>query len=345
MPPDGFSRIAVIRLSSLGDVILAASVVQALHLAFPGADITFWVREEFADAIRFQPGVTHVRKLEPDARKLEDLVSMSAELEDFDLIVDLHGNSASRVLTFRQKAPILRAASYRLKRLRWVHARWSRPEPPPAALSRYAEALEPLGITTLAPPRVEAGTEAEGWAGTEWAQWNPGRVIALCPGARHFTKRWPEPHWVDLIGRLRDRGDAVLMLGLESERRALPDVGARFDGDSGVRWCTGPLPCMAALLTRCAAAVSGDSGLMHLAAARGVGVAALFGSTVPEFGFSPAGEGHAVLCRHEACQPCTLHGRESCPKLHFRCMRELLPATVLGALDGVISYAAASGRV
>jgi heptosyltransferase-2 len=49
----------------------------------------------------------------------------------------------------------------------------------------------------------------------------------------------------------------------------------------------------------------------------------MFGSTAPELGFAPAGEGHVVLCRHEPCQPCTLHGRSECPRKHFRCMMEL----------------------
>jgi len=52
----------------------------------------------------------------------------------------------------------------------------------------------------------------------------------------------------------------------------------------------------------------------------------------PELGFAPAGEGHTVLCRHEPCQPCTLHGRESCPKGHFRCMRLITPEQVREAL-------------
>jgi heptosyltransferase-2 len=71
---------------------------------------------------------------------------------------------------------------------------------------------------------------------------------------------------------------------------------------------------------------------MHLAAARGARVVAMFGSTSPVLGFAPGGEGHAVLCRNEPCQPCTLHGRERCPKGHFRCMVELRPAAVLEAL-------------
>jgi heptosyltransferase-2 len=70
---------------------------------------------------------------------------------------------------------------------------------------------------------------------------------------------------------------------------------------------------------------------MHLAAARGVPVVAMFGSTSPVLGFAPAGEGHAALCRNEPCQPCTLHGRARCPLGHFRCMVALEPETVARA--------------
>jgi len=120
VPEGGFRRIAVLRLSSLGDVVLTLPVVEALHAAFPAAAISFWVKEEFADVVRFHPGVAKVRALEPDARRIEDLVSMSAELEECDLIVDLHGSMRTRVLTFRQGAPVLKAPSFRVRRARWV---------------------------------------------------------------------------------------------------------------------------------------------------------------------------------------------------------------------------------
>jgi heptosyltransferase-2 len=156
--------------------------------------------------------------------------------------------------------------------------------------------------------------------------------VALCPGARHPTKRWPEEHWLQLHRALRGRGARLLYLSLESERRSLPALAAWVEEDPQARWCTEPLARMATLLSRCAAAVTQDSGLMHLAAARGTRVVALFGSTSPVLGFSPAGEGHVVLCRNERCQPCTLHGRERCPKGHFDCMRKLEPVLVLEGL-------------
>lgn len=332
VPAAGFREVHVLRLSSLGDVVLALPAVRALREAWPAARLTFWVKEEYADLVRFDPAIAHVRVLERDGRRLEDLVSMSAELEDSDLIVDLHGSLRARVLAFRQRSPVVRSPSFRMARSAQVHARWlGRPAPPPA-LARHAMALARVGVRVDTAPRVHAGSEAEAWA-SEWlAAWGSGPApVAIVPGAAHATKRWPEERWLALHDRLRGEGRRLLYLGLDADRERVPNVAARVAGDPGSRWCAERLARVAALLSRCATAVTGDTGLMHLAAARGLRVVALFGSTAPELGFAPAGTGHAVVCRHEPCQPCTLHGRERCPLGHFRCMTGLDPQGVADA--------------
>lgn len=338
-PPASVKHAAVLRLSSLGDIVLTLPVVRSLARAMPQARLTYWTKYEFRDLVRFEPALHHVRLLEPDARRLEDLVSMSAELEDCDLIVDLHGGLRTRVLTARQRAPVLRAPAYRLLRERWVHARWTRPAPAPHALERYAQAVAPLGVTVEGTPEVLAGEEAEIWAHAWLASWPGDAPIAMCPGARHFTKRWPESHWLMLHERLRVAGHRLLYFSIEAERFGMPLLSRCVAEDAGASWTTEPLARMAALLSRCRTAVTCDSGLMHLAAARGLRVVAMFGSTAPELGFAPAGEGHVVLCRHEPCQPCTLHGRGVCPKGHFRCMVELSHETVLEAVEGILAEA------
>lgn len=332
-PAGEFRHIAVLRLSALGDVILTTPVVHALRQAFPAARLAYWVKEEYADLLRHDPAITHVRVLEKDARRIEDVVSMSAELEDADLIVDLQGNARTRLLTFRQKAPVLRAPSYRLLRERWVRARWTGPQPAPHVLARYAAALTPIGITVEGSPRIEAGAEAKGWA-EEWlASWGPaGRPIALCPGAGRFTKRWPEEHWIALDERLEAAGHARVWFSTEAERWAMRTLAGRVEQRPGARWCSQPLPRIAAMMSRCAVTVSNDSGLMHLAAARGLRVVAIFGGTVPELGFAPVGEGHTVLVHRVPCQPCSLHGLANCPKGHFRCMKELTAEQVMEAV-------------
>jgi heptosyltransferase-2 len=276
--------------------------------------------------------------LEKDARRIEDLVSMSAELEACDLIVDLHGNSRTRVLSFRQPAPVLRVRSYRFARERWVRARWSGPRPLPPVLTRYAETLAPIGVPVEGAPRMEVGAEAESWAVAWWKEWpRTGPVVALLPGAAHASKRWPEEHWVALDAQLAAAGVRRLVCSLAAERDALPALAKRVADATDARWCVEPLPRMAALIGHCGAAISNDSGLMHVAAARAVRVVALFGSTSPVFGFAPAGEGHVVLCRTEPCQPCTLHGRSACPRGHFDCMRLLSPEVVLGAVSRILA--------
>jgi heptosyltransferase-2 len=337
VPTGGFRNVHLLRLGSLGDVILTLPTVVALRAAYPEARLTYWVKEEYADLLRFDPAVSHVRVLERDGRRLEDLLSMSAELEDADLIVDLHGNLRTRVLAFRQRSPVLRSPSYRLARSLRVHARWLRRPAPPTVLQRHAQVLHRLGIPTPGPPRMHAGPEAEAWADTWLASWSePGGVVAMIPGAAHATKRWPEIHWIALHDRLRGAGVRLLYFGLDSDRARLPALAVRVAGDRGARWASERLSRVAALLSRCATAVAGDTGLMHLAAARGLKVVALYGSTAPELGFPPSGEDHAVLCRHEPCQPCTLHGRESCPKGHFRCMTGITAEQVAGEAERIV---------
>ena len=332
IPPGGFREIAVLRLSSLGDIVLTLPSVHALHRAFPEARIHYWVKEEFSDLVRFDPAVAHVRALELEGQRLEDLISMSAELEDADLIVDLHDNLRTRVLTFRQKKPVLRSPSYRLRRWAQVRARALRPRKPPTVLERHAEALRSIGIVPSDPPRVVAGEQADAWATAWLAMWTPDQApVAMIPGAAHATKRWPESHWLALHDRLRAAGHRLVYFGLESDRSLFPALATKVALDAQSRWCMERLSRVAALLSRCATAVAGDTGLMHVAAARGLRVVAIFGSTAPELGFAPAGEGHAVLCRHEPCQPCTLHGRERCPRGHFRCMVQLEPDSVAAA--------------
>jgi lipopolysaccharide heptosyltransferase II len=338
IPAGGFRDIAVLRLSSLGDVVLTLPVVHALARAWPEATLHYWVKEEYADLVRFDPAVRHVRVLERDARRVEDLVSMSAELEDCDLIVDLHGSARTRLLTFRQAGKVLRLRGRRLERERWVRARWTRPAPLPHATARYAETVAPLGLRAEAPPQAHTSAAAHEWAqGVVAALANGRTCVALCPGARHATKRWPEERWCELEARLAADGLARAVLSTPAEQRALPRLAAQIAGADGAGWYTEPLERATALLGACTLAVTHDSGLMHLAAACGLRVVALFGSTSPVLGFAPSGEGHAVLCRDLPCQPCTVHGRERCPLGHFHCMTRITVEEVLGKVAAILA--------
>jgi heptosyltransferase-2 len=96
-------------------------------------------------------------------------------------------------------------------------------------------------------------------------------------------------------------------------------------------------PELTALLARSRAIVTNDSGPGHVASAVGTPVVAVFGPTLPAFGYTPWGARNRIVEHHAlACRPCSSHGPQVCPLGHHRCMREIAPADVLRALDAVL---------
>ena len=90
----------------------------------------------------------------------------------------------------------------------------------------------------------------------------------------------------------------------------------------------------AADMKKCKLILTNDSGLMHTASAVGVPLIAVFGSTVREFGFIPVGTQNLILENKSlSCRPCSHIGKSSCPKKHFKCMKEITPEFVLNQLQ------------
>jgi len=149
----------------------------------------------------------------------------------------------------------------------------------------------------------------------------PGeRLIALAPGSVWATKRWP--YYVDLARALSGAG-RIVVIGGPDDRALATEIRSAV---ANAIDATGALPMLgsADLIGRCAVIVTNDSSPLHLASAMGTPTVAIFGPTVPDFGFGPLAP-TSVVVGHEslACRPCHRHGPRRCPLTHFRCMREL----------------------
>jgi heptosyltransferase-2 len=156
---------------------------------------------------------------------------------------------------------------------------------------------------------------------------------ALMPGAEYGpAKRWPAAHFGALAAALAAGGADVVVLGSAKERSIGDDVVTRA-ANARVRNLAGAtsLADVVDLLAVSEVAVSNDSGLLHVAAAAGASVVALYGSSSPKF-TPPLTEAAAVVSLELECSPC--FARE-CPLKHLRCLNELSPATVLRAADAL----------
>ena len=160
----------------------------------------------------------------------------------------------------------------------------------------------------------------------------PGAPLAaLMPGAEYGpAKRWPAAHFGALAAALASGGADVVVLGSEKERSLGDDVAAQA-GDARVRNLCGAtsLADVVDLLAGADVAVSNDSGLLHVAAAAGAPVVAIYGSSSPTF-TPPLTNAAAIVYLGIECSPC--FARE-CPLKHLRCLNDLAPATVLRAAD------------
>jgi heptosyltransferase-2 len=157
-----------------------------------------------------------------------------------------------------------------------------------------------------------------------------GPLVGFAPGAAYgHAKRWPPDRVAEVIARLSARGATSLLVGAAGDRDAAREIESSLPPGARVVDLIGrtDLRLLAGVLARCQAFVSNDSGGMHLAAALGIPVTAMFGPTDDRV-TAPQGE-HDVLVHQVFCRPCMLR---DCPIDH-RCMKGISPDAVFGAVS------------
>lgn len=161
------------------------------------------------------------------------------------------------------------------------------------------------------------------------------QLIAVAPGSVWATKRWP--YYRELAQELRDVGRVVVVGGEADRALALEIVGATHGQAIDA---TGRLSLLASaeLIGRSALLVTNDSAPLHLASAMNTPTIAVFGPTVPEFGFGPLAE-RSIVTGHTGltCRPCDQHGPQRCPLGHWRCMREIMPDAIAALARSLLS--------
>jgi heptosyltransferase-2 len=168
---------------------------------------------------------------------------------------------------------------------------------------------------------------------------DPSRpVVAFCPGAEYGpAKRWPAEHFAALAMRLAERGWQVWLFGSDKDQPVAADIAAAAPGADVTDLCGRTnLASAIDLLSLASVVVSNDSGLMHVAAALGRPLVALYGSSSPAH-TPPLDPRARLVWLQPDCSPCYAR---VCPLGHFRCMRELSPERVLGEVGALASAGA-----
>ena len=150
------------------------------------------------------------------------------------------------------------------------------------------------------------------------------KIILIAPGSKWFTKKWPEEYFKILIQNLIKRDDLLVVITGGKEEKEI-----ELELDSKVLDLRGEISLLelAELTKRASLVVSNDSAPIHITSAfPNTRIIGIFGPTVKELGFFPWSKNSKVLEINSLyCRPCAIHGGNSCPEKHFRCMREITP--------------------
>lgn len=312
------TKILIIRLSSLGDIILTTPVLRAIKRKYPDSFITYITKTQYADVLRYNPKIDELITLRRD---YQFLAGNQPDLKKYDIVLDLQNNLRSRKLLKGFTGKVFRFRKHSIAKLLAVYFKKKDKLPALSIPERYIAAF--TGLTTDSegcefyfPEREKPGVQLN------------RKVIGICPGSRHFTKQWGLEYYAELARLLCDEGFEVRIVGGADDKEAgeyikqlVPETQNYCGRDD--------LYMIAGALEQCRGVVCNDSGLMHLSSALKVPVVAIFGSTIRQFGFTPYNAKHIILENNSlSCRPCSHIGRDKCPKIHFRCMKEITPALV-----------------
>ena len=334
------SRILLVKLSSFGDVLHALPTLEALRDAYPDAHITWLVEAAYAPLLSGHPALDEVwigPRLRPgeffsgsNPARLRRLMQQ-LRARPFDLVVDVQGLLKSAVWVALARSP--RKVGYdKTRELSYLALTERVPpfDPEAHAVRRYLNLAHYLGAPP-ALPRFRLGLDAAADIAALIPAAADRSLVVLHPGARWASKLWPPASWATLSEWFHGQGFQVAVTGSAADQELVAGITAQ---------CRTPLlnlagrtslAQLAAILRQARLAVTTDTGAMHLAAALGTPVTALFGPTAP-WRTGPFGDGHQVVRLGLACSPCF---KRQCPDP--RCLNDLSPEMVEAACEKILS--------
>ncbi len=309
--------ILIIRFSSLGDIVLTTSVVEALSRSHPDAEIHFLTKEQYAPLFQADKRIARVITL---GRK-ETVAGLRRRLDaySYDVILDLHSSIRSRLIATKLKAfQKLCIKKNAIQRRLMVLSR-GRYRVNLDVLGNMLDTVRPFGVEERVYPRLLPNTTEIEKLKAQLPDEGEA-LVGIAPGARHAMKRWYAESYARLADELHVSGRIPVFIGDKNDSAFIDEIRGNMKADSLSFAGALDLASTVSLISLMAAVVTNDSGPMHIAGALNVPFAAVFGPTHPDLGFAPGYPGSIVLHANIPCSPCSIHGEKPCRMKTRLCM-------------------------
>lgn len=326
-------KVLIIRMSSIGDVLLTTPVIKAFKDKYPDAQIDFLVLEQFKDAItgfKYIDKVILFNKKENDG--LSSIIKFAKTLKknNYDFVFDLHGKFRSRII-----CATLGVKTYRYRKRAWwksilVKTGMTRYQVDDTIVKNYFGAFKKFDIKYQ-------GEDLEFYYGDNSKFLEYKNLPMLAPGASKETKKWTTEGFGRLAKLIYEKhGVKSVLIGGKVDIEKCNEID-RLSGGVCVN-LAGKLTLKesGAVLSLGKFLVTNDSGPFHIARGVKCPTFVIFGPTSP--GMFDLGQNDTLVYAGVPCSPCSLHGDKICPRGHFRCMKEITGDMVFDMIEKKIKW-------
>ena len=302
----------LIRLSSIGDIVLTSPVVRCLKKQL-NCEVHYLTKGRYGEILACSPYIDKHWQYE------EDGLSDKLRKEAFDLVLDLHKNLRTKSL-IRKLKPEHWVSFDKLNVKKWIYVRtkWNL-LPDKHLVDRYFEAVQPLAIKNDGKGLDYFLPEDDSLSLPPL----PDDYAVIVLGAAHKTKMPELELW---LSATRNSHFQFVLIGTEAEQKIAQKLAE--SRSNCLNLCsTTSLHGSAAVIRKARLVLTPDTGMMHVAAAFERNIISIWGNTDPAFGMYPyfPDNTHATdrkLQKIIACRPCSKIGSSHCPRKHFHCMRQ-----------------------
>lgn len=329
-----YKNILIVKLSAIGDVIHALPVPTALKQCFPDARITWIVEKPAYDLLVGHPHIDEIMIFDkPKFKKITSLIKAAPpfikELKSrkFDLTIDLQGLFKSAAIAFLSGANsrLVYENSRELSNL--LSSRICGQHQYGHVVERYLDVVRAIGcqvekpqfVINISPKEQQLADSIAVKAGLQVKN----QYVILAPGANWPNKCWPLAHFAKLADYLYEKEIIPVVIGGANDRRLYSDIAAKCAVPPIDLTGKTSLKQLAYIIQNALSFIGGDTGPMHLAAALGTPVVALYGPT-DIIRNGPYGEVHTALTVSRECTGCW---KRKCP-LDYDCLEPISPESV-----------------
>jgi lipopolysaccharide heptosyltransferase II len=323
------ATVLIIRPGGIGDAVLLIPTIKALGNAYPSCAIDILAERRNSAAFHLTSGIRTVYLY-------DTLSGLAAVLRSrYDAVIDTEQwHRLSAVVARLTKSPIsIGFATNERKKMfnnavDYSHAEYE--------MDTLLHLLQPLGITESEkgkPPFLVVPDEAVIKANALLGKLADKRFIAIFPGSSIPEKRWDMSNFVKLSLKLNQAGFPTIVIGSEKERVSGEAMTCGLDALNLAGKTS--LVETAAVIDKSSLLVSGDSGILHIAAGLGRPTISLFGPSCIKK-WAPRGEHHITISRNLPCSPCSQFGNIPNCRINARCMAEITVEEVLGAVENLL---------